>query len=105
MQILPVGFALGIVLIAVGAGSSVQAKDYPEKPVRIVVPYPPGGVVDVLARIFAQKLSEGLGGRFYVEHLPGAGGDIGTGRAAASPADGSTILFTAPDFLTAPLLK
>src|SRR5207248_8135411 len=82
-----VGFAIGVASLVAAGACPVQAKDYPEKPVRIVVPYPPGGVVDVLARIFAQKLSEGLGGRFYVEHLPGAGGDIGTGRAAASPAD------------------
>jgi len=100
-----VGFAIGIVSLVVAGACPVQAKDYPEKPVRIMVAYPPGGVTDVLARVFAQKLAEGLGGRFYVENVPGAGGEIGTGRAAAAPADGSTILFIAPDFLTVPLLK
>jgi tripartite-type tricarboxylate transporter receptor subunit TctC len=101
----PIGIAVGVVFAVAAIASSVQAKDYPEKPVRIVVAYAPGGVTDVLARIFAPKLSEILHGRFYVENLPGAGGDIGTARAAAAPADGTTILFTPPDFLTSPALK
>jgi tripartite-type tricarboxylate transporter receptor subunit TctC len=105
MRQLLVGLASGVAALVVAIAGPVQATDYPQKPVRILVPYPPGGVVDVLARIIAQELSEGLGGRFHVENLAGAGGDIGTARAAASPADGSTILFAAPDFLTAPLLK
>jgi tripartite-type tricarboxylate transporter receptor subunit TctC len=100
-----VGFAVGFASLAAVAASQTEAKDYPHKPVRLVVPYPPGGMVDVIARILAPKLSEAFNGRFYVENLPGAGGEIGTMRAAAASADGSTILFTAPDFLTTPLLK
>src|SRR5262245_36755632 len=105
MRKLLIGLAIGIACLPGAMASSVQAKDYPERPVRIVVANPPGGVTDVLARIFAQKLSESLAARFYVENLPGAAGDIGTGKAAVAPADGSTILFTSPDFLTVPLLK
>jgi tripartite-type tricarboxylate transporter receptor subunit TctC len=100
-----IGLAIGVSVLSVVTTCPTHAKDYPTKPVRIVVPYPPGGVADVLARVLAPKLSEGLGGRFYVENLPGASGDIGAGRAATAPADGSTILLIAPDFLTAPLLK
>jgi tripartite-type tricarboxylate transporter receptor subunit TctC len=83
----------------------VQAKDYPERPVKVIVPYPPGGAVDVMARIVAQKLSEGLGGQFYVENISGAGGDNGTRVAATAPADGQTILVVSPDFVIRPLVK
>jgi tripartite-type tricarboxylate transporter receptor subunit TctC len=101
----PIGITVSVVFVLAAIASSVRAKDYPEKPVRIVVAYAPGGVTDVLARIIAPKLSEAFGGRFYVENLPGAGGDIGTARAAAAPADGTTILFAPPDFVTSPALK
>src|SRR5215470_12989739 len=80
MRSSPIGIAVGVVFALAALASSVRAKDYPEKPVRIVVAYAPGGVTDVLARIIAPKLSEALSGRFYVENLPGAGGDIGTAR-------------------------
>jgi tripartite-type tricarboxylate transporter receptor subunit TctC len=69
MRQLLVGLASGVAALVVAIAGPVQATDYPQKPVRILVPYPPGGVVDVLARIIAQELSEGLGGRFHVENL------------------------------------
>ena len=99
------GFAIGIASLTALVAFPVQAKDYPDKPVRLVVPFPPGGVVDVIARVLAPKLSEVLAGHFYIEDLAGAGGELGTARAAAAAADGSTVLFTAPDFLTVPALK
>src|SRR5262245_32559548 len=105
MRRLLVGLAIVVAVIPVVAGCPVEAKDYPDKPVRLVVPFPPGGVVDVIARVLAPQLSERLGGRFYVENIPGAGGELGTARAASAPADGSTVLFAAPDFLTVPALK
>ncbi|MBM3601116.1 MAG: tripartite tricarboxylate transporter substrate binding protein [Alphaproteobacteria bacterium] len=75
----------------VGSGS-VAAQPYPGRPVRIVVPYPPGGPVDVLARIIAQELSGTLGQNFYVENKPGASGALGTRDVARSPADGYSLV-------------
>jgi tripartite-type tricarboxylate transporter receptor subunit TctC len=98
-------FAIGIASLFAAVDRQSQAKDYPERPVKMVVPYPPGGAVDVMARIVAQKLSEGLGSQFYVENLAGAGGDIGTGAVAAATADGQTVLFISPDFIVRPLIK
>jgi tripartite-type tricarboxylate transporter receptor subunit TctC len=85
--------------------TSAMAENYPARPVRIVVPYPPGGPVDILARTTAQKLSEGLGAQFYVENLAGAGGTIGTGSAANASPDGYTIVAVNPDFVVQPTVK
>src|SRR5690348_16742286 len=68
------------------------AQDYPNKPVRMIVPFPPAGGTDILARIVAQKLSEPLKQQVVVDNRPGAGGTIGSRTAADSPADGYTIL-------------
>jgi tripartite-type tricarboxylate transporter receptor subunit TctC len=105
MRVSLIGLALSIASFTTIAVGPAGANEYPTRPVRLVVPYPPGGVVDVVARLLAPKLSDALKGRFFVENLPGAGGEIGAARAAAAAADGSTILFTAPDFLTIPLVK
>jgi tripartite-type tricarboxylate transporter receptor subunit TctC len=80
-----------------------SAQTYPSRPVRMIVPYAPGGSADVFARLIAQKLSEHLGGQFFVENIAGAGGNIGTGRAAKSAADGYTILVVASPFITNPI--
>jgi tripartite-type tricarboxylate transporter receptor subunit TctC len=69
------------------------AQAYPERPVRVIVPFAPGGQTDVIARLVAQKLSDRLGKNFYVENVPGAGSSIGVGRAAQAAPDGYTILF------------
>ncbi len=68
------------------------AQDYPTKPVRIIVPYAPGGIVDTSARVVGQKLSERWGQQVVVENRPGGNGFIGTTAAAKSPADGYTFL-------------
>src|SRR5215207_9250806 len=68
--------------------------EYPDKPVKIVVPVAAGGGVDVMARLLAQKLSERLGQQFVVENRAGAAGVIGTKSVIASPADGTTLLYT-----------
>ena len=70
-----------------------RAQAYPARPVRVIVPFAPGGQTDVVARLVAQKLSDRLGKQFYVENVPGAGGSIGMGRAAQAAADGYTIVF------------
>jgi tripartite-type tricarboxylate transporter receptor subunit TctC len=72
------------------------AQNYPERVVHIVNPFPPGGSVDVVARILAQKLSENLGQQFIVETRTGAGGNTGADSVAKSDPDGYTLLFTAP---------
>jgi len=71
-----------------------RAQAYPARPVRVIVPFAPGGQVDVVARLIAQRVSEQLGQQFYVENAPGGGGTIGTGRAAQASPDGYTILIT-----------
>jgi tripartite-type tricarboxylate transporter receptor subunit TctC len=71
-----------------------SAQTYPARPVRIIVPYAPGGPTDVFGRLVAQKLSDSLGKQFYVENVGGAGGNIGTARAAKTPPDGYTVLIT-----------
>jgi len=73
-----------------------SAQSYPDRVVRIVDPFPPGGSVDVLARILAQKLSENLGQQFIIETRTGGGGNVGAEMVAKSDPDGYTLLFTAP---------
>ena len=74
------------------AGSAL-AQDWPAKPVRFIVPFPPGGSVDPLARLLGVKLGDALKQQFIVENKPGAGGSIGTAAAAKSAPDGYTFLF------------
>ncbi len=82
-------------LVASWFASPASAQEtYPAKPVRFIVPYPPGGSSDVLARVIAQKLTEALGRNVIVENRPGATGNIGHELAAKSPADGYTLLLT-----------
>jgi tripartite-type tricarboxylate transporter receptor subunit TctC len=77
---------------------------YPTKPVRIIVPFAAGGPGDLIARLMAQKLSEGLGKQFYVENQGGAGGNIGMGMVARAPADGYTIMIASSTFMVNPSL-
>ena len=72
------------------------AQAYPSKPVKMIVPYAAGGTTDVLARIMADKLTQGLGQTVVIEYKPGAGGTIGADAAAKSPADGYTMVMGAP---------
>ena len=69
-----------------------SAQAYPSRPVRIIVGFPPGGPVDIVARLMGQWLSERLGQQFVVENRPGAGGNIATEAAIRAPADGLTLL-------------
>jgi tripartite-type tricarboxylate transporter receptor subunit TctC len=82
--------ALGLVC------SAPRAQDYPAKPVRWVVPYPPGGSTDLLARLIGQYLSEHLGQQFVIDNRPGAGNNIGTEAVVNAPPDGYTLLLVNP---------
>jgi tripartite-type tricarboxylate transporter receptor subunit TctC len=75
-------------------GATAARAEYPDKPVKIVVPVAPGGGVDVMARLLAQKLGERLHQQFVVENRPGAAGVIGSKAVIASPNDGTTLLYT-----------
>jgi tripartite-type tricarboxylate transporter receptor subunit TctC len=73
---------------------NVLAQSYPTKPVRVVVPYPAGGTVDIVARLVGQRLSETLGRTFLIDNRAGASGNIGTEFVAKSPPDGYTLLMS-----------
>ena len=89
---------------ALACSASASAQTYPDRNVRVLVPFAQGGPTDVIARVFAQRLSESLGHSFYVENVPGAGGNLGTAQAARAPADGYTILVTSTGFMVNPSL-
>jgi tripartite-type tricarboxylate transporter receptor subunit TctC len=82
-----------IALVALASLPAIAQTPWPTKPVKFIVPFPPGGSVDPLARLTAVKLGESLGQQFIVENKPGAGGSIGTAFAAKSPPDGYTFVF------------
>jgi tripartite-type tricarboxylate transporter receptor subunit TctC len=83
---------------------TARAQSYPNRPVRIVVPYAPAGPTDVITRLLAQKLSERAGKQFYVENMGGGGGNIAMGRVAKMSADGYTLLMINPSYVVNPTL-
>jgi tripartite-type tricarboxylate transporter receptor subunit TctC len=95
---------LAIAVILLVAGIAGAAQTYPSRPVRVIVPFAPGGPTDVFARLMSQKLSEQTGKQFYVENVGGAGGNAGSGRAAQAAPDGYTILVTGGSHLNNPFL-
>ena len=81
-----------------------RAQIYPTRPVRVIVPFAPGGPTDVLARLIAQRLSDRLGKQFYVENVAGAGGNIGTEQVARAAPDGYSMLVAVNSHVINPLL-
>jgi tripartite-type tricarboxylate transporter receptor subunit TctC len=93
--------ALAAAMLA--AGPAVLAQGYPSKPVTLVIPFPPGGTLDVVGRTLAQKLSEQMGQTFVVENRPGGAGTIGAIAVQKAPADGYTLLFSPSTLTTTPM--
>jgi tripartite-type tricarboxylate transporter receptor subunit TctC len=95
-----------VTLLVLGllAAMAAGAQDWPAKPVRFIVPYPPGGGTDVIARIVQNRLAEQLGQQIVIENRGGAGGALGTEAAAKSAPDGYTFLFTLSSHTINPLL-
>ena len=86
-------------MMALGAA----AQTYPDRPVRVVIPFPPGGTLDKVGRQLAQKLTEQFSQNFLVDNRPGGNGIIGADVVAKAAADGYTLLFNASTFVTAPM--
>ncbi len=91
MRSLGATFCLATTIIAQPAMPAL-AQPYPSKPIRIVVPFPPGGIADVMARVFGQKFTDSWGQSVVVENRPGAGGNIGADLVAKSPPDGYNLV-------------
>ena len=87
-----------------GAWAQPAAPAWPSKQVRVIVPYPPGGPTDVVARVFSQKATETFGQNFYVENINGASGMIGANTAANAAPDGHTLIFVTNDYAVQPAL-
>ena len=81
-----------LLILALAVPGAALAQAYPTKPIRVVVPFPPGGGTDIVARTVTPKMAEILGQPFVIENRAGAGGNIGTEVVAKSPADGYTLL-------------
>ena len=92
----------GATIVGLAASPVVRAQTYPARSVRAIVPFAPGGATDIIARPILQELSKQLGQQFYVENIPGASGNIGTGQAAKAAPDGYTILFAFSSHVTNP---
>jgi len=81
-----------------------SAQQYPTKPVKIIIPFPAGGVTDLAGRLIAQRLSEKLGQQFYIENISGAGGNIGMAQVARAAGDGYTVLIASSSVTVNPSL-
>ena len=93
--------ALGGLILVVSASAFPQA--YPERPVTVIIPFPPGGTLDFVGRLLSQKLGDQMGQNFVVDNRAGAGGTIGAGMVARAQPNGYTLLFNASTFTTTPM--
>ncbi len=93
-----------LIFAAFALTASVAAQDYPVKPIRMIIPFPPGGGSDVAGRVVAAALSDRLGRQVIVDNRPGAGGIIGTELAANAPKDGYTLLMVSLAHMVTPWL-
>ena len=90
-----VWWSTSVLLMAMVVSAPLMAQDYPHKPIKLIIPYPPGGATDVIGRIVALKMSEALGQQLIVDNRAGATGSIGAAAVAVAPADGYTLLLGA----------
>ena len=91
--------------LAAATACSFALAQYPARPVRVVIPFPPGGPTDVVGRLLAQKMAESTGQGFVIENRAGGNATIGASEVARSPADGYTLLFNANIFTITPLIS
>ena len=96
--------AAAVALLACTAPAAVHAQAFPAKPVRLVLPFPPGGGTDILGRMLAQRLGESYGQTVIAENRPGAGGNVGAEFTARQPPDGYTIVLCSPSISISPSL-
>jgi tripartite-type tricarboxylate transporter receptor subunit TctC len=95
-------FRLCLVLILTAIGGRAAPAAYPDRPIRLVVPFPAGGPADVVARAVAPRLAARLGGTIKIDHVTGADGIVGAANVAQAPPDGYTLLLATSDFTTHP---
>jgi len=95
--------ASALAIAVLGVAATAMADTYPSKTVTIVIPFPPGGTLDVVGRMLAQKLTEQMGQSFIVDNRPGAGGTIGAGVVKNARPDGYTLLFSPSTFVSTPM--
>lgn len=96
--------AMACASVLLAGAPLLHAQSYPSKPIRFVLPFPPGGGTDILGRILGQKLSEQIGQPVVPENRPGAGGNVGMEYASRQPADGYTIVICSPSLAISPSL-
>ncbi len=98
-------FGTAVLAVAAWSGPALgQTESYPSRPIRVIVPFPPGGSLDFNARAITDKFSEILGQQLFIDNRSGASGTIGTGIAARSAPDGYTLLLQTIPFITSPIL-
>lgn len=96
--------SLCMLTLCAAFGTSSLAREYPARPIKVIVPFSPGGSVDLIARVVSQKMSTALGQALVIDNRPGAGGNIGTDAAAKAHADGYTLLVASNAYAVNPTL-
>jgi tripartite-type tricarboxylate transporter receptor subunit TctC len=103
-QLLATGLVALSALGALCASTAAWSQTWPTRPIRLVVPFPPGGLIDNMARLVGPRLSQELGQPVVIDNKPGAGGNLGAGEAARAAADGYTLLMASPPLTINPAL-
>ena len=96
--------AAASLLFGIAPAAQAQAQNFPNRPIRLILPFPPGGGTDILGRIFAQKLGESFGQNVIAENRPGAGGNVGAEYTVRQAPDGYTIVLCSPSIAISPSL-